>query len=109
MFIPAITVMLGAGQTALMVRSDFLRLNTKLLYLQVAAQYLVTALTLVWLHERAFILGWVVSYIVFAPVTAHRMLSYMNLPEFAFLGAARQAHARRSDPRGGRDGLQDVS
>jgi O-antigen/teichoic acid export membrane protein len=84
MFIPAITVMLGAGQTALMVRSDFLRLNTKLMYLQVATQYLVTGLTLVWLRERAFILGWVVSYVVFAPVTAHRMLSYMNLPNSLF-------------------------
>jgi O-antigen/teichoic acid export membrane protein len=84
MFIPAITVMLGAGQTALMVRSDFLRLNTKLLYLQVATQYLITGLTLVWLRERAFILGWVVSYVVFAPVTAHRVLSYMNLPESLF-------------------------
>ena len=84
MFIPAFTVMLGAGQTALMVRSDFLRLNTKLLYLQVAVQYLVTALALVWFRERAFILGWVVSYVVFAPVTAHRVLSYMNLPASLF-------------------------
>lgn len=84
MFVPAITVMLGAGQTALMVRSDFLRINTRLLYFQVAAQYLITGLTLVWLRERAFILGWVVSYIVFAPVTAHRVLSYMNLPNSLF-------------------------
>ena len=84
MFIPAVTVMLGAGQTALMVRSDFLRLNTKLLCYQVVTQYLITALTLVWLRERAFILGWVVSYVVFAPVTAHRMLSHMDLPESLF-------------------------
>ena len=70
MLISAITVMLGAGQTALMVRSDFLRFNTRLLYLQVGLQYLVTGLSLVWLRERAFILGWVVSYVVFAPVIA---------------------------------------
>jgi O-antigen/teichoic acid export membrane protein len=84
MVIPAFTVMLGAGQTALMIRSDFLRLNTKLLYWQVATQYLVTALALAWFREQAFILGWVVSYIVFAPVTAHRVLSYMNLPSSLF-------------------------
>jgi O-antigen/teichoic acid export membrane protein len=84
MFIPAITVMLGAGQTALMVKSDFLRLNTRLLYLQVVAQYLVTALTLAWFRDQAFILGWVVSYVVFAPLIAHHVLSYMNLPDSLF-------------------------
>jgi O-antigen/teichoic acid export membrane protein len=86
MFIPAITVMLGAGQTALMVRSDFLRFNTRLLYLQVTLQYLITALTLVWLRERAFILGWVVSYIAFAPLIAHHMLSQMEIPRSLFWG-----------------------
>jgi O-antigen/teichoic acid export membrane protein len=84
LFVPAITVMLGAGQTALMVRSDFLRLNTRYLYLQVLVQYLVTAATLVWFSERAFILGWVVSYVVFAPLVAHRMLSFMSLPSSLF-------------------------
>jgi O-antigen/teichoic acid export membrane protein len=84
MLIPAITVMLGAGQTALMVRSDFLRFNTRLLYLQVGLQYLVTGLGLFWLRERAFILGWVVSYVVFAPVIAHHMLMHMKLPSSLF-------------------------
>jgi O-antigen/teichoic acid export membrane protein len=84
MLIPAIVVMLGAGQTALMVRSDFLRLNTRWLYLQVLTQYLVTALGLFWFQERAFILGWVVSYVVFAPVVAHRMLILMSLPSSLF-------------------------
>jgi O-antigen/teichoic acid export membrane protein len=84
MLIPAITVMLGAGQTALMVRSDFLRFNTRLLYLQVGLQYLVTGLGLYWFREQAFILGWVVSYVVFAPVIAHHMLSYMKLPGSLF-------------------------
>ena len=59
MFIPAITVMLGAGQTALMVRSDFLRLNTKLLYLQVATQYLVPCSRLSgFASGRSFWVGW---------------------------------------------------
>jgi len=84
LFVPAITVMLGAGQSALMVRSDFLRLNTKYLYLQVFTQYLVTALTLAWFREDAFILGWVVSYVMFAPLVAHRMLSFMGLPGSLF-------------------------
>lgn len=84
MLIPAITVLLGAGQTALMVKSNFLRFNTRLMYLQVVLQYLVTGLTLVWLRERAFILGWVVSYVVFAPVIAHHMLSHMKLPSSLF-------------------------
>jgi O-antigen/teichoic acid export membrane protein len=86
MFIPAITVLLGAGQTALMVRSDFLRFNTRLLYLQVIVQYLVTALAVAWLRERAFILGWVVSYVAFAPLIAHHMLSQMELPRSLFWG-----------------------
>jgi len=84
MLVPATTVMLGAGQTALMVRSDFLRFNTRLLYLQVGLQYLVTGLGLVLFRERAFILGWVVSYVVFAPVIAHHMLSHMKLPGSLF-------------------------
>jgi len=84
LFVPAVTVMLGAGQTALMVRSDFLRINTRYLYFQVLTQYLVTAATLFWLRERAFILGWVVSYLVFAPLIAHRMLSFMELPGSLF-------------------------
>lgn len=86
MFIPAITVMLGTGQTALMVRSDFLQFNTRLLYLQVTLQYLVTALTLVWFRERAFILGWVFSYVAFAPLLAHHMLSQMEIPRSLFWG-----------------------
>lgn len=84
MFIPATSAMLGAGQTALMVRSEFLRFSTRLLTLQVVTQYLVTALALAWLQERAFILGWVVSFIVFAPVSAHYVLSHMNLPSSLF-------------------------
>jgi O-antigen/teichoic acid export membrane protein len=84
MLIPATTVMLGAGQAALMVRSDFLRLNTRLLYLQVVTQYLVTALTIAWFRERAFILGWVISYVVFTPVIAYHMLSHMQLPSSLF-------------------------
>ena len=84
MLVPATTVMLGAGQTALMVRSDFLQINTRLLYLQVGLQYLVTGLGLVLFRERAFILGWVVSYVVFAPVIAHHMLSHMKLPGSLF-------------------------
>lgn len=82
--VPAVSVMLGAGQTALMVRPDFLRLNTHLLYLQVLVQYLVTAIAMAWLRERAFILGWLLSYAVFAPLTAHRMLSVMHLPRMLF-------------------------
>lgn len=92
LFVPAVTVMLGAGQAALMVRSDFLRINNRYLYLQVCAQYVVTALALVWFRERAFILGWVVSYVVFTPLVAHRMLSFMSLPSSLFWEqVARQA------------------
>ncbi|MCF6751027.1 hypothetical protein, partial [Escherichia coli] len=84
LFVPAVTVMLGAGQTALMVRSDFLRTNTHLLYLQVLTQYIVTALAAAWLRERAFLLGWAISYVLFAPIVAHRMLSFMSLPNSLF-------------------------
>jgi O-antigen/teichoic acid export membrane protein len=84
MLVPAVTVMLGAGQTALMVRSDFLRYNTRLVYLQVGLQYLVTGVGLIWFRQQAFILGWVVSYVAFAPVIAHHMLSHMKLPRSLF-------------------------
>lgn len=84
LLVPAVTVLLGAGQAALMVRADFLRLNTRYTYLQVLVQYAVTAITLVWLRERAFILGWVVSFVVSAPFIARRMLSHMDLPDSLF-------------------------
>jgi O-antigen/teichoic acid export membrane protein len=84
LFVPALSLMLGAGQTALMVRSDFLRLITRYLYLQVLTQYLVTVAALIWFRENAFILGWVVSYLVFAPLIAHRILSFMDLPGSLF-------------------------
>ena len=80
MLIPAITVMLGAGQTTLMVRAHFLRLNTRLLYYQVLTQYLVTLIFIAWFHEMAFILGWVISYVVFAPIIARFTLMEMSLP-----------------------------
>ena len=80
MLIPAITVMLGAGQTTLMVRSNFLRLNTRLLYFQVLTQYLITLIFIAWFREMAFILGWVISYVVFAPIIARFMLKEMSLP-----------------------------
>lgn len=78
--IPGVTVMLGAGQTALIVRADFLRISTRLTYLQVFMQYLITAIFLYWLGEKAFILGWAISYVAFAPVFAHYILGEMRLP-----------------------------
>jgi O-antigen/teichoic acid export membrane protein len=84
LLVPATSVILGAGQAALLVRSDFLRINTRYLYLQVLVQYVVTALALPWLRERAFILGWAVSYVLFAPLFAHRMLVFMSLPKYLF-------------------------
>ncbi|MBH5401206.1 teichoic acid transporter [Bradyrhizobium sp. CNPSo 4010] len=77
--VPATTILLGGGQAALMVRSDFLRYNTRLLYLQVLTQYLLIGMTLLWFQERAFIFGWAVSHILFVPVFAHYMLSEMDL------------------------------
>ncbi|HEY9715806.1 MAG TPA: hypothetical protein V6C72_20195, partial [Chroococcales cyanobacterium] len=77
--IPAVTSMLGAGQAALIVRSEFLRFNTRLMYLQIAIQYLITFAFVFWLREKAFILGWSISYVVFAPPLARYMLRQMNL------------------------------
>jgi O-antigen/teichoic acid export membrane protein len=84
LLVPAVNVMLGAGQTALMLRSDFLRLNTRYQYLQVVVQYVITASTIFWFREHAFILGWVISYVLFAPLIARRMLSFMGLPSSLF-------------------------
>lgn len=84
--VPATTILLGAGQAALMVRSDFLRYNTRLLYWQVFTQYLLIAMTLFWFRERAFILGWAVSHILFVPVFARYMLSEMDLRSSLFWG-----------------------
>lgn len=80
LLVPAVTVQLGAGQTALMVRSDFLAFSTRIVYLQVLAQYGITLLTLFWMREHAFILGWAISHVVFAPVIAQNMLAHMELP-----------------------------
>jgi O-antigen/teichoic acid export membrane protein len=84
LLIPAVSVTLGAGQTTLMIRSDFLRVNTRLLYLQVAVQYLLTAVFLYGFRERAFILGWAISHVVFAPVIAKYMLHQMGLSNRLF-------------------------
>lgn len=84
LIVPAATITLGAGQTALMLDADFLRTNTRYLYLQVVVQYVFTALTLVWLQERAFILGWAVSFVVFSPFIARRLLLAMHLPNRLF-------------------------
>jgi hypothetical protein len=80
----AVTVMLGAGQMALMVRTDFLRFINRLLHLQVLTQYLATLLFLVWFREMAFILGWAISYIVFGPMFAYYILREMGLPPSLF-------------------------
>jgi O-antigen/teichoic acid export membrane protein len=82
--IPAVTAMLGVGQTALIVRADFLRINTRLTYYQVLLQYLLTGLFLYWFREKAFIIGWAISYVVLAPPIAHRMLLEMNLSTSLF-------------------------
>ncbi|MGV7214031.1 lipopolysaccharide biosynthesis protein [Bradyrhizobium sp. UFLA05-112] len=82
--VPATTVMLGPGQTALMVRSDFLRISTRLLYFQVVTQYVITGVLLLLLRERAFVLGWAVSYVVFAPILAHLQLTFMELSPALF-------------------------
>jgi O-antigen/teichoic acid export membrane protein len=83
---PAVSVMLGAGTAALMARADFMRVGNRLLYLQVLMQFLLTAIFLVWFQEMAFILGWVISVVAFAPVFAHYILSYMKLPRSLFWG-----------------------
>lgn len=82
--VPAANAMINAGQTALMVRADFMRFANRFLYSQVLVQYAVTALTLHWFQDRAFILGWVVSYVTLTPVLAHRMFKLMALPRRLF-------------------------
>lgn len=84
LIVPAANVMISAGQTALIVRADFMRFANRFLYSQVLVQYAVTAVTLHWFHDRAFILGWVVSYVTLTPVLAHRMLRFMSLPRRLF-------------------------
>jgi O-antigen/teichoic acid export membrane protein len=78
--IPGVSGMLGVGQAALIVRADYLRISTRLTYLQVLLQYLITVVFLYWLRERAFILGWATSHVAFAPVFAHFILAEMRLP-----------------------------
>ncbi|WLA54299.1 lipopolysaccharide biosynthesis protein [Bradyrhizobium diazoefficiens] len=84
LFVPAVSSMLGAGQAALMVRPDFVGMNNQYLYLQVVLQYALTAVGLAWFQERAFVLGWAISPVVFAPVIARHMLSFMELPKSLF-------------------------
>lgn len=82
--VPAVTVMLGPGQAALMVRSDYLRISTRLLYYQMITQYVVTAATLPLLREQAFVLGWALSYVILAPFLAHLQLTFMELSRSLF-------------------------
>lgn len=82
LIVPAAQVMVGAGQMALLVKADYLRFANRYLYSQVMVQYVATAITLHWFQERAFILGWVVSYVTLTPVFAHRMLRFMELPSW---------------------------
>jgi O-antigen/teichoic acid export membrane protein len=84
LIVPAANVMISAGQTALIVRADFMRFANRFLYSQVLVQYAVTAVALHWFHDRAFILGWVVSYVTLTPVLAQRMLKFMGLPRRLF-------------------------
>ncbi|MCK1332009.1 MULTISPECIES: teichoic acid transporter [unclassified Bradyrhizobium] len=86
LLVPAITIQLGAGQTALMVKPEFLTFSTKLLYLQVLTQYTITLLTLAWFREHAFIFGWAISHVVFAPLLAYNMLAQIGLPNSLFWG-----------------------
>jgi O-antigen/teichoic acid export membrane protein len=80
----AVTVMLGAGWAALVVRVDFMRIFNRLIYALVLTQYVATVIFLGWFHEMAFILGWAISYLVFAPVIAHYVLSFVELPDSLF-------------------------
>jgi O-antigen/teichoic acid export membrane protein len=75
----AMTVTLSPGMTALMARASFVRIGNRLLYLQVLVQYAVTLIFLSWFREMAFILGWVVSYVLLSPAIAHYMLREMGL------------------------------
>jgi O-antigen/teichoic acid export membrane protein len=76
---PAMSVLLGSGQTALAVRADYMRISNRLLYLQVMIQYLATLFLLPWFREMAFILGWVISSVFLSPVLANYMLREMGL------------------------------
>ncbi|MBU6462886.1 MAG: teichoic acid transporter [Proteobacteria bacterium] len=82
--IPAVTAILGSGQTALIVRSSYLRLSTRLIYWQVFTQYAISFVFLFWLREAAFIVGWAVSYVLFAPLFACYMLAEIGLPNALF-------------------------
>lgn len=82
--IPAVTAMLGSGQTALIVRSSFLRISTRLTYCQVFTQYVISFVFLFWLRETAFIVGWAISYVLFAPLIARYMLAEIGLPNSLF-------------------------
>ncbi|WP_407151434.1 lipopolysaccharide biosynthesis protein [Bradyrhizobium sp. ORS 86] len=81
---PAMTLLVNSGQIALAVRSEFLRVNNRLLYLQVFIQYLTTLIFLRWYNEMAFIIGWVISYLVVSPVVAHYVLREMQLSASLF-------------------------
>ncbi|MGE0626204.1 MAG: lipopolysaccharide biosynthesis protein [Hyphomicrobiaceae bacterium] len=84
MVVPAVGVLIGPGQVALYVRSDFMRLTTRLLMLQAVLQYLLTFAFFAWFSERAFIIGQAVSMTVFAPILANNMLKTWGLPPSLF-------------------------
>ena len=66
--IPGLTVLISFGGTALLVRPSVISQMNRWVGLQIAIQFLLAAVALPWLSERAFILGQVLAVaITFAP------------------------------------------
>lgn len=84
LIVPAANILISAGQMTLMVRAGFLRFANRFLYSQVLLQYMVTAVTLHWFQDRAFIVGWVASYVTLTPVLALRIFKEVGLPAQLF-------------------------
>jgi O-antigen/teichoic acid export membrane protein len=79
LLVPAISVLIGPGQVALLVRFEFVRRMTRLFFFQGVLQYAISLALVGWLSERAFILGQVVAAAAFMPVIARLMLKEWQL------------------------------
>ena len=80
LLVPAVGVLLGSSQTALLIRPDFLRATLKLVFLQTAIQYAVTLAFLSTLDQFAFIFGQVLASVTFTPLLAKRIFDEWEMP-----------------------------
>lgn len=87
--VPAMSVLVGFGGAALLVRPHVVRAMNWLTAGQILLQYSVAAMTIVWLQERAFFLGQVLAVGVTFVAQMRLVRKEMDLPRSTYWALAR--------------------